>query len=163
MAEKTMFHHWLMAAGLLLVTTFGPLMSRAQELVRDPIAGPWEQIEAKILTTGITTPPPNPPLHLIYSDGHFVQFTAAAGRSKTQTPREQMTREQLLERYDMQGQYGTYRIEGNKLIRRAISAANPTNEGVEVSSEFRIEGDTLITTGVNVGGNRFENRYRRLR
>jgi hypothetical protein len=157
-----MSKNWIVAAGLL-VAAFGSVTSDAQGPARDPVAGPWEQIEAKILTTGITPPPPNPPLHLIYSNGHFVQFTAAAGRSKTQTPREQMTREQLLERYEMQGQYGTYRIEGNKLIRRAISAANPTNEGVEVASEFRIEGDTLITTGINVGGNRFENRYRRLR
>lgn len=74
-----------------------------------------------------------------------------------------MTREQLLERTQMQGQYGTYRIEGNKLIRTASSAANPANEGVEIVSEFRIEGDTLITTGINVGGDRFENRYRRLK
>jgi hypothetical protein len=154
-------NNWLVATGLLVV--FGSVLPHTQEPQRDRVAGPWEQVEAKNLTTGVTTPPANPPLHLIYSNGHFVQFTAAAGRSKTQTPREQMTREQLLERYEMQGQYGTYRIEGNKLIRRAVSAANPTNEGVEIVSEFRIDGDTLVTTGINVGGSRFENRYRRLR
>ena len=152
----------LVVAGML-VASVGLVSSGAQGQGRDPVAGPWEQIEAKNLTTGAATPSANPPLHVIYSNGYFVQFTAAAGRAKTQTPREKMTREELLDRYQMQGQYGRYRIEGNKLIRTAISAANPTNEGVEIVSEFRIEGDTLITTGTNVGGSKFENRYRRLR
>jgi hypothetical protein len=155
-----MFGRRLWASGIL-VALFGFVAAQGQ--TRDPVAGPWEQIEARNLTTGAAPPPPNPPLRLIYSNGHFVQFTAAAGRAKTQTAREKMTREELVERYQVLGQYGTYRIEGNKLIRRAISAVNPENEGVEIVSEFRIEGDTLTTTGTTVGGNKFENRYRRLK
>jgi hypothetical protein len=92
------------------------------------------------------------PLRLVYSDGHYVQFRAAANRAKIQMPRNEMTKEQLLERLDMQGQYGTYRIEGNRLTRKVLSAADPTNEGREATVEFRIEGDTLITTGTGSGG-----------
>jgi len=41
----------------------------------------------------------------------------------------------------VQGQYGTYRVEGNKVIRKIVSAADARNEGPEDTLEFRIEGD----------------------
>jgi hypothetical protein len=40
----------------ILVTALGLASSGAQGQVRDPIAGPWEQIEAKNLTTGVVAP-----------------------------------------------------------------------------------------------------------
>ena len=129
---------------------------------KDPVAGAWEQISSKNLKTGAMAQMPTPALHLVYADGHYVQFTAAAKRAKGNTPRAEMTKEQLVERYNLQGQYGTYRVAGNKLTRRIISAALPDNEGLESTSDFRIEGDILIvtTSGANGGS---ENRYRRLK
>lgn len=105
-----------------------------------------------------------PPVHAIYSNGHFVQFTAPANRPKSQKAIPDMTREELVERLQgMQGQYGTYRVEGNKLIRTVLTAANPNNEGTENTSEFRLEGDTLILKNTNPQGQPSEIRYRRLR
>jgi hypothetical protein len=125
---------------------------------RDPVSGAWELVANSSAAQGL----PTPPLHLIYSNGHYVQFTAAAKRAKHQKPRNEMTREELLERYQVQGQYGTYRIEGKKLIRKSISAANPNNEGLEATSDFRVDADTLIVTSQNAQGQTQEVRFKRL-
>ena len=69
----------------------------------------------------------------------------------------------MLERGNLQGQYGTYRVAGNLLTRKIISAANPNNEGRENSAEFRIQGDTLTLLGTNAQGQKTENTFRRLR
>jgi hypothetical protein len=39
---------------------------------------------------------------------------------------------------------------------------DPNNEGREATSEFRIDGDILIVTGVNRQGQVTEDRYRKL-
>jgi hypothetical protein len=100
---------------------------------------------------------------VIFSNGHYVQFRAAANRAKSDVPRDKMTRDQLFERGNMQGQYGTYRVAGNKLTRRVTSAGDPNNEGREVTGEFKIEGDMLTITATNLQGRNTENRFRRLR
>ena len=129
----------------------------------DPIAGAWEGVSGKNVTTGAALPDLTPPLHVIYAGGHYVQFTAAANRAKVATPVAEMTKEQLLDRYRMQGQYGTYRVQGNKVIRKIVAAANPNNEGNETTSDFRIAGDTLIITSTNPQKQTIETRFRRLR
>lgn len=147
----------LVLVGVMLL----PVNALAQ--AKDPIAGAWEQVSSKNLTTGESQQPATPPLHLIYSDGHYVQFTAAANRAKGNTPRAQMTKEQLIERYNVQGQYGTYRVAGSKLTRKIISAAAPDNEGRESTTDFRTEGDMLIVVSKNADGQSTEARYRRLK
>ena len=65
----------------------------------------------------------------------------------------------------VQGQYGTYRVDGNKLIRHIVSALNPNNEGRDVTTEFKIEGDTLIITGAGAGpsaAQTIEQRFKKL-
>ena len=130
---------------------------------RDPVAGAWEAIANPNPPAGAPQNIQNPPLHLIYSNGQYVQFTAAAKRTKSQKSNAEMTKEELLERLQMQGQYGTYRVEGNKLIRKTIAAAQPNNEGRETTADFRIEGDILIVTGQNAQGQKTENRFKRLK
>lgn len=130
---------------------------------RDPVAGAWEEVSVKDVKTGKMQQLNPAPLHVIFSDGYYVQFRAATGRSKIQTPRTEMTKEQLAERSNLAGQYGTYRVAGNKLTRRIVSAADPNNEGRDVSGDFRVEGDTLIVTVPNAQGQLLEQRYKRLR
>jgi hypothetical protein len=130
---------------------------------KDPVAGAWERVSVKNVKTGEIQPQPTPPLHMLMIDGHFAQFAAAAKRAKGNTPREQMTKEQLVERYNLQGQYGTYRVAGNKLTRKTISAAAPDNEGRENTSDFRIEGDVMIITSTGADGTVTETRQRRLK
>jgi hypothetical protein len=149
-----------------------PMSAAAQS--RDPIAGAWEVVSVKDLDTGVvsqaasgTGPSAGTPLHVIYADGHYTQFAAAKGRPKLTTPREEMTREQLAERSRMQGQYGTYKVTGNTVVRNVVSAANPNIEGIESKSEFKVVGDTLTTTDVAAlgpsQGHKVETTYKRLR
>jgi hypothetical protein len=145
---------------LLLAFTLIPVVAAAQ--AADPLAGAWERTGARNLTTG-QPQPQAPVLHVIFSNGHYVQFGAAANRAKLAVPRDKMTREQLLERGDMQGQYGTYRVDGNKLTRRIISAADPNNEGRDAAQEFKVDGDVLTITNTNQQGQKVETRFRRLR
>ncbi len=126
-------------------------------------AAAWEQTAVKNLTTGVAQQLAPPALHVLYSNGQYVQFRAAANRTKTDTPRDKMTLSQLLERSDVQGQYGTYRIAGNKLTRNTVSAADPNNEGREFVAEFKINGDDLIVVGPNLQGQSIETHFRRLR
>ena len=130
---------------------------------RDPVAGAWESVSMTNVKTGEMVRFTPPPLHVIYGDGQYVQFQANGGRPKIQTPRDQMTREELVERSNLQGQYGTYRVAGNKLILHVTSAADPLNEGLEITQDFRVDGDVLIATVTNSRGETYESRFRRLR
>ena len=129
---------------------------------RDPVAGAWESMSMTNVKTGEMVRFEPPPLHVIYADGQFVQFQANGGRAKIQKPRSRMTREELLERSNLQGQYGTYRVVGNKLILHVVAAADPLNEGLEITQEFRIEGNVLVGTVTNSRGETYETRLRRL-
>lgn len=148
---------WCVALALLLA----PVVARAQ--AADPLAGAWEQTSNRNVTTNQAQQLAPPALHVIFSGGQYVQFRAAANRAKSDTPREKMTREQLLERGNIAGQYGTYRVAGTKLTRRIVSAADPNNEGREVTADFKVEGDTLTITAPNLQGQTTEQRFRRLR
>jgi hypothetical protein len=130
---------------------------------KDPVAGAWERTVQKNLTTGEMQRPSNPPLRIIYANGYYVQFTAEADRNKTEKPNSELTKDEMADRLRMQGQSGTYRVEGARLTKKVISAAAPVNEGREGTSDFRIEGDLLITTSVNAQGQKIEARYRKLK
>lgn len=131
---------------------------------KDPIAGAWELAAQKNLTTGAAQTPIKPPLHVIYADGRYVQFTAAADRKNIDKPTAEMTKDELVDRLRMQGQYGTYRVAGGRLTRKIVIAAFPPNNGRESTSDFRVEGDTLIIVSTNATTKeKTESRYRRLK
>lgn len=138
---------------------------------RDPIAGAWEMVSQKNLKTGaVTVSGANRdgagPLRVIYLDGYYVQFAAAPNRAKLTVPAAEMTVEQLRDRLRMQGQYGTYTVNGSKVVRRTLNAADPNNVGRETTVDFGIQGDQLIVTADGTGanaGSRIEATYKRLR
>ena len=130
---------------------------------RDPIAGAWEMTAQKNLTTGEATTLPKPPLRVIYADGYYAQFTAESDRKNIDKPNAELTKDELVDRLRMQGQNGTYRVQGGKLTRKIAVAAFPANNGRESILDFRIEGDSLITVGTNAQGQKTETRFRRLK
>ena len=101
---------------------------------------------------------------LIFSaDGHYSQTTLPAGREKLDKPLQEMTKEQLLNRFDgVRATYGAYTIAGNKLTRKYITILNPSEEGKGMEQMFRFEGDTLILTSAT-SGNKSEARFRRVK
>ena len=100
--------------------------------------------------------------HLIFSaDGHFSQTIHPKGRDKSSKPLQEMTKEELLKRFDgAQGFYGTYTINGNKLIRPMLTSLDPNREGTGYTfvHTFRFEGDLLILTA-----DKFEARWQRVK
>jgi hypothetical protein len=145
----------------LLVMLLAPVVATAQ--ARDPIAGAWELTASKNLSTGAAIQIRTPPLHVIYADGHYVEFTANEGRQKLTAPAAELTKEQLLDRLRLQGQYGTYTVNGRTLTRHIITAAQPTNEGRQFTSEFVVEGDILVITRTTNQNEKVEDRFRRLK
>ena len=151
-----------------------PTLTLAQS--HDPLAGAWEAVAEKNIETGIVTKAgeardftAGTPGRIIFADGHYITFAAAKDRAKLTIAPSDMTKEQILDRFRLAGQYGTYTIKGGKtLVRSIVSAQNPTNEGQEIVSEFKVEGEVLTLTGSLTGSGpnasvRVERTYRRLR
>jgi hypothetical protein len=135
-----------------------------------PVTGAWELVSTKNLDTGAVTegsaagPNAGAPFRVIYLDGYYVQFAAAAKRPTTATA--EMSADQLRDRLRMQGQQGTYKIAGNKLMKHVVTAADPNNDGRDITDEFRVQGDQLIVIGMGGGpnrNNRVEQTFKRLR
>lgn len=136
----------------------------ASAQTKDPVAGVWELTARKNLATNASENIPKTPLRVIYANGYFVQFTAEADRKVITKPTAEQTKDELLDRLRMQGNYGTYQVKGTQLIRKVITAAAPQNSGTESTQDFRIEGDTMITVSQNVAqGVKIEARFRRLK
>lgn len=131
---------------------------------RDPVAGVWELISSKNLATGAAARPDNIAIGMraIYLDGHFVYFTAAHDRAKLEQSPVEMTREQLLDRFRIRGQFGTYTVKGNMIVRKIMAAANPLAEGDESTSEYRLEQQTLVIIRTNPAQQKIEEQYRML-
>jgi hypothetical protein len=141
------------------------LLSGSRVIAQSPatISGAWELIGTRNITAGTPRQSPDPVLHVIFNNGQYVQFSAGANRPKTTAPIADLPREALLERFrGIQGQYGTYRVEGSKLMRHIVSAANPNTEGRDTSEEIIIEGETLTLTFPNAQGQIIEDRFQRL-
>ncbi len=148
-------------AGIACVVVLLSVGMSAQ--AHDPIAGAWEQTAQKNLTSGVVSELQKPPVRVIYANGYYVQFTAAADRKKLDKPSAEMTKDELVDRLRMQGQHGTYQIKGAQVVRKVVAAAATVNEGRESTSDFRVEGDVLVMTGQNAEGQKIESRYRKLK
>lgn len=148
----------VVATGVLGASWISGLQAQGQ----NALVGAWERVSLKD-AQGAVTQPPGPAAFLILSgDGFFSQTAIPAGRKKADKvdkPVDQMTKEELVERFQRLGaRRGTYSVTGNKLTRRNISHVDPNQEGTEATQEFRIEAGMLILT---TPGNKAEARFRR--
>src|SRR5499433_991016 len=124
-----------------------------------PLVGTWERFSLKN-DEGVDIQPPEPVAFVIFSaDGYYSQTVIPTGRTKLKKPLEDMTKDELLNRFQLLFAWrGTYTVSGNTLTRRVISHSNPNVEGGELVQEFRLEGDLLIWTRP---GSKAEARLRR--
>jgi hypothetical protein len=118
----------------------------------NPLVGAWN----------LQTDPKFPQSMLIFSaDGHYAQVAISPGRSKPKNDFDHRTREELMKQFGgLRAQYGTWKVDGNKLIRMRTASEEPGAEGTQAVAEFRIEGDTLVLKGLNAQN---ENRFRRMK
>ena len=126
---------------------------------QNPLVGAWERFSLKN-DEGVDIQPPEPAAFVIFTaDGYFSQTVIPTGRNKLKKPLEDLTKEELLHRFqNLFAWRGTYTVSGNTLTRRIISHTNPNIEGTELVQEFRLEGDLLIWTRP---GSKAEARLRR--
>ena len=129
----------------------------------NPLVGTWERFSLKRGET-VAQPPEAPEFLIVSADGFFSQTAIPAGRPKLQKPLEQMTKEELLNRFDqVAAARGVYTIVGNVFTRKFVSNLNPNAEGNEQIREFRIEGDTLILTSQGSEKAKTEARFHRVK
>lgn len=117
----------------------------------NPLVGVWERIS---LMRGATQgqPPAAPEFLIISADGYFFESELPEGREKVNKPLDQMTKEELLDRFRRTAaSRGTYTIQGNVLIRKHIADLNPSAEGSDQVRNFRFDGDILVLSAGGPG------------
>jgi Lipocalin-like domain len=129
------------AATFLLVLATTAVFGQAN----NPLVGAWERI-SQTDAQGKPVENPAPPAFVMFSaSGYFSGVTVPSGRPKITKPVREMTKEELLARFDrVVARRGTYRIEGNKLLRHDVTNINPNIEGTDAVQLFRVEGDILV-------------------
>jgi hypothetical protein len=140
---------------IVAMTVFSALPTVRQ----NSIVGTWERVSR---TDQEGKPNPNPYMLVILSqDGVFTEINIAKNRPRIDKPLGQLTNEEFRTRFTgVQAVYGTYTIRGDRLTRNVIGALNPNNEGEQLTSQFKIEGDTLIARDLET---KAEARFRRVR
>ena len=110
----------------------------------NPLVGVWERIS--LMRGGVEGQPPAAPEFLIVSaDGYYSESELPEGRDKANKPLNQMTKEELVARYERTAaSRGTYTIVGNVFDRVHIADLNPGAEGSHQTRSFRFEGDILV-------------------
>ena len=122
-----------------IVLVLGTVLAFAQN--SNPLVGSWERIKAD--------PPAQPAFLMFSNDGFFTMTILPAGRPKSNKPLRELTREELIVRYELLvARRGPYRVEGNRLLRNDAAHHNPNLVGRDVVDLWRIEGDTLILSDV---------------
>ena len=123
----------------------------------NPLVGVWERIS--LMRGGVEGQPPAAPEFLVVSaDGYYSESELPEGREKVTKPLNQMTKEELVARYERTAaSRGTYTIVGNVFDRVHVADLNPGAEGTHQTRSFRFEGDILVlyvdaTTGGGGGG-----------
>lgn len=138
--------HLLSAVAVAAFAVAAPAPAHAQSSV----VGAWERV-ALSDAQGKPTQPPAPAAFVIFSaDGFFSQSGVPTGRQKTAKPLDQMTKEELLQRFNrVETRRGTYTVAGNRLTRRNVAHGDPAQEGTEQTQLFRVEGDALILSSTD--------------
>lgn len=128
-----------------------------------PLTGAWERVSLRD-SAGTILQPPGAAAFAIYSaNGHFSQIAIPTGRPISDKPLTDMTKEELLVRFQgASASRGTYTISGNRLTRKSLSNLNPAQEGRDLVQVFRLAGDTLILSSPNPAS-RGEARFVRVR
>jgi hypothetical protein len=134
------------------------------------IVGTWERVslmrdgkEVAHATGGPTGAKPGVPRLFFGADGFYVEINISTGRPILKTPRDQRTKEELLSQYwSFWGNYGSYSVSGQKVMRKVVAAADPANEGREIVETYRLDGAELVLTRTENGYMQVQ-KYRRVK
>ena len=137
----------------------------------NPLVGAWERV-SQLDAEGKPSQQLTPQFVIFTADGFFSHIALPVVPQKSNKPAgrprnddlNQMTREQLVQRFDSVGaRWGTYTVKDNLLTRTDIRNLNANFESAEQLQFFRIEGDVLIVSNARDPKSKSEARYRRAR
>lgn len=144
------------------------LTERSEAQNRLPFEGVWEEVssvnpnrggaanagrEGRGGARGSTTTTPNA-MRRTFIDGYYSLSNAAGGRQPLTKPVPEMTKEELLDRFQsLQVQDGTYEVvpPNRILIKRRVSQF-PQNHNTEQVMEWKVTGDQLSLTIISDTG-----------
>ena len=163
-----MTNRMLVPAAVLAAATLLPAIGHAQS--RLPFEGAWEEISSVNPNRGggagnagregragaPATPSTTTPnaMRRTFVDGYYSLSNAADGRKVLTTPVPEMTKEQLLDRFQsLQVQDGTYEvIAPNRILLRRRVSQFPQNHKTEQVMEWKVTGEQLSLTIISDTG-----------
>ncbi len=144
---------WLIAG--IVALSSAVMLAQANLLV-----GAWERVSALDATGRPATSSPG--LLIISADGNYIYTDIPPNRPKVNKPLDQMSREELLARFQgLSVRRGTWTLSGNRWSRVELGSENPNLEGSEAVRLWRIEGDQLVLYSTDPE-NKTENRWKRV-
>lgn len=145
-------------AGLSSAVAFILIAHGAAAQAPSPLVGAWER--ASMTDARGEAAKPEPAFLMFSASGQFAQTVTPAGRPKLNKPLADMTRDELVARFQgVSARFGSYSVAGAKLTRKNIAHLSPAAEGTQETQNFRIENNVLILT---TEGEKGEVRFKRM-
>lgn len=142
----------VLLAPLAAVVTLACQERRSEPVA--PLEGAWRFVEAiPVDATGqLSTYRPGANLFIFTADGHYsMAWTRGAQADQLPAQRWNPTDAERVARYNaLTMNAGTYTVTGNRLTIRPLVARAPAFVGGTGTSDFRISGDTLVLTDVDI-------------
>ena len=145
---------------VVLLALAATIPSRA-EPDSEALLGLWEVVEIRDLTAG-KTQAKRREFHM-FTKSHEMIILAGSDRRKIKKSLTEMTADEVMSQQPIGAGFYHYEVKGDKLLRTNIVALSAYYEGSTFTTEFEIDGDTLITRDSHAAdGHRREWRMRRV-
>ena len=116
----------------------------AEDSAHQRLLGLWEVLEIKNLATG-KVQPKNREFHM-YTESHEMIILAGHNRKKIAKSLSDMSAEEVMSQQPIGAGFYKYKVKGDHLERTNVVALSAHYEGNTFETQFRFEGDKLITT-----------------
>ncbi|MEX2301526.1 MAG: lipocalin-like domain-containing protein [Bryobacterales bacterium] len=128
-----------------------PAAAQHADFEVNPLVGTWERVS--LLRNSLSVQPPDAALYLKFNaDGYWSMMEMPEGRPKVNKPLEEMTKEELFQRFDkVEGGWGYYIVKRDIVNRIHDEDISPGREGVQHIREYMFEDKimNLAGTGAN--------------
>jgi hypothetical protein len=128
-----------------------PVAAQHPDFEVNPLVGTWERVS--LLRNSLSVQPPDAPLYLKFgADGYWSMMEMPDDRPKINKPIEEMTKEELFQRFDkVEGGWGYYIVKRDIVNRVHDEDIAPGREGAQHIREYIFEDKimNLAGTGAN--------------
>lgn len=119
-----------------------PRNSEKETVCQNPLQGVWRVVEQRDVTAGTTAM--SRPSYQIFTDKYQMVLSGAKDRPKIKKSFKDMTAAEIQSQLPVGAGFLSYRIEGNRIIRKTLIALSAYYEGQEYETEFKLDGDRLV-------------------